>query len=113
MGKTQDLANKHRYLRNKEDAFDPYEQYDLFSATVYEVRKAASERKWLLFQKNRPKAAAFLTALFSDTAAEVSLYFPPDISELRCVQLLAAIKPGEEIESNRALDSIDSHIEDL
>lgn len=112
MGKTEKLAMLNEYLSNA-NTETPYSHIDLFQANVYEVRKVASEDRFERLKKERPKAAALIQAIFTDNAAEVAHFFPPDISELRCSQMLAALNPGIDNEDSRAKNALDSHIDDL
>lgn len=109
---TRHLAARNEYVRSRDDEQE-YSAYQMLNPILHEVRQSACEKKFELFKRDRPKAAAFLEAVFTDNAAEVALYFPPDISELRCGQMLAALNPGNESGDSRAKNALDSHIDDL
>ena len=102
--------------RNRTRELDPqdyYSEYDYFNSTIHEIRKATSEELYKEFKASRPKAAGLLESLFGDMAKEVFSYFPPDISETKCGFLLASMLPSGDIDESRAINSLDSHIEEL
>ena len=125
MSNTRELARKYQNPFNMFGQFNPqnrrrevnpedyYSEYDYFNSTIHEIRKATSEELYKEFKVSRPKAAAFLESMFGDMAKEVFSYFPPDISETKCGFLLASMLPSGEIDDNRAINSLDSHIEEL
>ena len=112
VSKTKRLAMLNEYVSSK-GGDTPYTHIDLFQANLYEVRKTASYDRFEQLKKERPKAAALIETIFTDNAAEVAHYFPPDISELRCAQMLAALNPGLDNDASRAKSALDSHIDDL
>ena len=120
MSNTRQLARKSdnpfTNPRNRPREVNPqdyYSEYDYFNSTIHEIRKASSEELYKEFKTSRPKAAAFLEAMFGDMAKEVFSFFPPDISEIKCGLLLSNMLPSIESEDNRAINSIGSHIDEL
>lgn len=122
MSNTRELARKSQnpfgmrpnLWRTKEiNPQEYYSEYDYFNSTIHEMRKATSDELYKEFKASRPKAAAFLESMFGDMAKEVFSYFPPDISETKCGFLLANMLPSGDIDENRAINSLDSHIEEL
>ena len=125
MSNTRELARKSQNPfnmfgqhnpQNRRGEFKPqdyYSEYDYFNSTIHEIRKGTNEELYKSFKKDRPKAAAFLDAMFGDMAKEVFSYFPPDISEIKCGFLLASMLPSSDIDESRAINSLDSHIEEL
>ena len=89
---------------------DPYEYFN----SIQHVIKSENEQKLFEdFKESRPKAAAFLEIAFGDMAKNVFQYFPPDISEAKCVLLASQLSKPREIDESRAVNSLDSHIEEL
>jgi len=122
MSNTRKLARKAQNPfgminpRNQRREVNPqeyYSEYDYFNSTIHEIRKATSDELYKEFKVSRPKAAAFLESMFADMAKEVFSYFPPDISETKCGFLLANMLPSGDIDESRAINSLDSHIEEL
>lgn len=105
--------NNPQNRRRELNPQDYYSEYDYFNSTIHEMRKATSDELYKEFKASRPKAAAFLESMFGDMAKEVFSYFPPDISETKCGFLLANMLPSGDIDENRAINSLDSHIEEL
>ena len=92
------------------DGSDPYEYFN----SIQHVIKSEGEKKLFDdFKESRPKAAAFLELAFGDMAKNVFQYFPPDISEAKCILLAAQLSKPKDIDDNRAVNSLDSHIEEL
>jgi len=125
MSNTRELARKSQNPFNMFGQFNPknrrtevnpqdyYSEYDYFNSTIHEIRKTTSDELYKQFKASRPKAAAFLESMFGDMAKEVFAYFPPDISETKCGYLLASMLPSNDIDESRAINSLDSHIEEL
>ena len=92
------------------DGSDPYEYFN----SIQHLIKSEGEKKLFDdFKESRPKAAAFLELAFGDMAKNVFQYFPPDISEAKCILLAAQLSKPKDIDDSRAVNSLDSHIEEL
>ena len=52
-----------------------YSEYDYYDSTIHEIRKTASEKRYLDFKESRPKAAELLDYVWR-CSEEVFRYLP-------------------------------------
>lgn len=107
MSNTREMARRDRWVRRRlrdypsELPHEGYSEYDYYDSTIHEIRKGASEKRYLDFKSSRPKAAELLELMFGDVAKEVFEYLPPDLSEIKCALLASCLVPIAKTEEDR------------
>lgn len=117
MSNTGEQARKRLYFGDPRKITwfgdSPTDPYEYFNSITHKIKRDSDEKAFIDFKKARPMAAEFLQLAFGDMAKNVFQYFPPDISEAKCILLAANLSQPKDLDESRAINSLDSHIEEL
>ena len=119
MSNTREMARMDRWVRRRlreypdELPHEGYSEYDYYDSTIHEIRKTASEKRYLEFKSSRPKAAELLDLMFGDVAKEVFEYLPLDLSEIKCALLASCLAPIPKNDGDRISRLDNSGFEEL